>query len=79
MAQSKNYKDIGKKDIINVISQMIRKVEAMEMTLNLLVMFVDKDKKFNDFMKENLGGTNELQPDDTTNGEGNNTNSNEDS
>ena len=52
MAQQKKYKDIGKKDIINVINQTIQKVEAIEMTLNLLVMFVDKEKKFGDFMKE---------------------------
>ena len=51
MAQKKKYKDIGKKDLINVMSQMIQKIEAIEMTLNILVMFVDKDKKFNEFMQ----------------------------
>ena len=53
---NQQYKNIGKKQIINVVSQMIQKVEAIEMTLNLLIMFVDKEEKFNDFMKEKLGG-----------------------
>ena len=34
MAQQKKYKDIGKKDLMNVMSQIIQKVEAMEITLN---------------------------------------------
>ena len=46
MSQSK-YKDIGKKQIINVIRQVIQKVEAIEMTLNLFIQYMDKDKKFN--------------------------------
>tara|TARA_R100001530_G_C4217517_1_gene129048 strand:- start:1 stop:234 length:234 start_codon:yes stop_codon:yes gene_type:complete len=62
MSKSK-YKDIGKKQIINVVSQIIQKVEAIEMTLNLLIMFVDKDKKFDAFMKEKLGGKNETSGD----------------
>ena len=60
---SQKYKNVGKKDIINVVSQMIHKVEAIEMTLNLLIMFVDKDKKFDAFMKEQLGGNNEVSGD----------------
>ena len=56
---NQQYKNIGKKQIINVVSQMIQKVEAIEMTLNLLIMFVDKEEKFNDFMKEKLGVKNE--------------------
>ena len=60
---SQQYKNIGKKQIINVVSQMIQKVEAIEMTLNLLIMFVDKEEKFNDFMKEKLGGKNETSGD----------------
>ena len=38
---SQQYKNIGKKDIIRVVTQVIQKVEAIEMTLNLLIMFVD--------------------------------------
>ena len=63
---SQQYKNIGKKQIINVVSQMIQKVEAIEMTLNLLIMFVDKEEKFNDFMKEKLGGKNETSGDGKT-------------
>jgi len=33
------------------------------MTLNLLIMFVDKDKKFDAFMKEKLGGKDEVSGD----------------
>jgi hypothetical protein len=58
MSQSK-YKDIGKKQIINVVSQVIQKVEAIEMTLNLFIQYMDKDNKFNDYMTEQLGGKNE--------------------
>jgi len=80
MAQQKKYKDIGKKDLINVMSQMIQKIEAMEMTLNILVMFVDKDKKFNEFMQETLkpkeGGDDELQSNEATDGKGNNSDNN---
>ncbi len=80
---NQQYKNIGKKQIINVVSQMIQKVEAIEVTLNLLIMFVDKDDKFNDFMKEKLqkvetGGEDELQSDETADGEGDNTDNNED-
>ena len=60
---NQQYKNIGKKQIINVVSQMIQKVEAIEMTLNLLIMFVDKEEKFNDFMKEKLGGKNDTSGD----------------
>ena len=76
MAQSK-YSNIGKKQIINVVSQVIQKVEAIEMTLDLLIMFIDKDKKFDEFMKKNLGGKNELRPDETIDGKGNNPDNNE--
>ena len=67
---SQQYKNVGKKQIINVVSQLIQKVEAIEMTLNLLIMFVDKDKKFNDFMKEKLGGKNEASGDGETDTKG---------
>jgi len=60
---NQQYKNIGKKQIINVVSQIIQKVEAIEMTLNLLIMFVDKDKKFDAFMKEQLGGKDEVSGD----------------
>ena len=76
MAQQKKYKDIGKKDIINVINQTIQKVEAIEMTLNLLVMFVDKEKKFGDFMKEKFGGKDEVQGDENSDRDGDTTRDN---
>ena len=60
---NQQYKNIINFIIINVVSQMIHKVEAIEMTLNLLIMFVDKDKKFDAFMKEQLGGNNEVSGD----------------
>jgi len=78
MPQQKKYRDIGKKQIINVVSQMIQKVEAIEMTLNLLIMFVDKDKKFNDFMTEKLGGKDETSGDVENNREGDTSESKED-
>ena len=59
MTQNKHYKNIGKKDMINVISQLIRKVEALEMTVNLLVKFIDKEEDFLKFMQDKLGGTND--------------------
>ena len=73
------YSDIGKKDIIRVLNQIIRKTEALEITLNFLIDFVDKDKKFDEFLNNKLGGKDELQSDDTTNGEENNSDSNENS
>ena len=73
------YKNIGKKDIINVINQVIERLEALEMTLNIFIQFADKDKKFNKFMEEKLGGNNELRPNETDNGEGDTTSNNEDS
>ena len=56
---SQQYKNIGKKQIINVMSQMIQKIEAIEMTLNIAIEFIDKDKTFDTFMKEKLGGKND--------------------
>ena len=76
---NQKYKNIGKKDIIAVISQVIQRVEAIEMTLNMLVMFVDKDKGFDTFMKEKLGGVNELQSNETDDGIGDNPKNNENS
>tara|TARA_R100000808_G_scaffold3860_1_gene13174 strand:+ start:4467 stop:4700 length:234 start_codon:yes stop_codon:yes gene_type:complete len=57
------YKDIGKKQIIGVIEKLIQKVEAIEITLNLFIQYMDKDKKFDEFMQEKLGGMNETQGD----------------
>ena len=57
------YKDIGKKQIIGVIEKLIQKVEAIEITLNLSIQYMDKDKKFDEFMQEKLGGMNETQGD----------------
>ena len=79
MAQNNQYKNIGKKQIIKVVSQIIQKVEAIEMTLNLLIMFVDKDKKFDKFMEEKLGGTNETQRDVQADRQEDSSNSKEDS
>jgi len=77
MSKSK-YKDIGKKQIINVLSQVIQKVEAIEMTLNLFIKFIDKDNKFNDFMTEELGGKNEIPGDGKTDTDGDITENTED-
>ena len=57
------YKDIGKKQIIGVIERLIQKMEAIEVTLNLLVQFVDKEENFDKFMQEKLGGISETQGD----------------
>ena len=76
---NQQYKNIGKKQIINVISQTIQKVEAIEMTLNLLIMFIDKDKKFDPFMKEKLGGANESSEDGKADSEGDTPADNKDS
>ena len=57
------YKDIGKKQIIGVIERLIQKVDAIEITLNLFIQYMDKDKKFDEFMQEKLGGMNETQGD----------------
>ena len=73
------YSNIGKKQIISVISQVIHKVEAIEMTLNMFIKFMDKDKKFDEFMKTELGGNDELQSDETIDGKEDNSNTNEDS
>ena len=62
MSQSK-YKDIGKKQIINVMNTIIHKQQAIEMTLNLLIKFIDKKDEFDDFMTKELGGADEVQED----------------
>ena len=78
------YSNVGKKQIISVISQIIHKIEAIEMTLNMFIKFIIKEMKldeetFNNFMKQELGGKDELQSDDKTDGGGDNSESNEDS
>jgi predicted DNA-binding protein YlxM (UPF0122 family) len=78
MGKSK-YSNVNKKQIIGVIGQVIQKLEAIEMTLNLLIMFVDKDKKFDKFMQEQLGGANETQKDVQTDRQKDSSNDKEDS
>ena len=73
------YSNIGKKQIINVVSQVIQKVEAIEMTLNIAIKFMDKDKQFDEFMKKELGGNDEFRPNETDNGKGDNSSNNENS
>lgn len=69
MSQSK-YKDIGKKQIINVMNTIIHKQQAIEMTLNLLIKFIDKKDEFDDFMTKELGGADEVQEDGGANPKG---------
>ena len=77
---SKNkYSNIGKKQIIGVISQLIHKIESIEMTLNIFIEFMDKENKFNEYMQTKLGGKDELQSDDTIDGKEDNSDTNEDS
>ena len=77
MSKSK-YKDVGKKQIINVVSQVIQKVEAIEMTLNLFIKMIDKDEKFNDYMTEQLGGKDETSENGKADTDGDTTKSIED-
>tara|TARA_R110002020_G_scaffold272729_2_gene487801 strand:- start:628 stop:861 length:234 start_codon:yes stop_codon:yes gene_type:complete len=60
---SQKYKNVGKKEIINVVSQIIQKVEAIEVTLNLFIKMIDKEEKFSDYMTEQLGGKDEVSGD----------------
>ena len=54
---SKNkYSNIGKKQIIGVISQLIHKIESIEMTLNIFIEFMDKENNFQEFMKNRNNG-----------------------
>tara|TARA_Y100001973_G_C5127996_1_gene296225 strand:- start:613 stop:864 length:252 start_codon:yes stop_codon:yes gene_type:complete len=73
---NQQYKNIGKKQIINVVSQLIQKVEAIEMTLNLLIMLLEdkktiKKEELSEYIKEKLGEHNEPQKDGTDNTKGN--------
>ena len=65
---NQQYKNIGKKQIIKVVSQMIQKIEAIEMTLSLFIKLLEnkgiiKDKELNDFITKELGGKNETSGD----------------
>ena len=73
------YSNVGKKQIISVISQLIHKIEAIEMTLNIFIEFMDKENKFNEYMQTKLGGKDELQSDDQIDGNEDNSDTNEDS
>ena len=84
---NQRYKNIGKKQIIDVLSQVIHKVESIEVTLNLFIVYMEKvmkekdiikGDKFSDFMKKQLGGKDELQSDDKTDGGGDNSESSKD-
>ena len=81
---NQQYKNVGKKQIISVVSQTIQKVEAIEMTLNLLIMMLDKEgivksKDFNDFMEKTLGGKDEPSKDGGDNPKGDIATDNKDS
>tara|TARA_Y100001973_G_C5140478_1_gene302669 strand:+ start:906 stop:1139 length:234 start_codon:yes stop_codon:yes gene_type:complete len=75
---NQQYKNIGKKQIINVVNQLIHQQQAIEMTLNLLIKFVDKDNKFNEYMEKELGGKNETSGDGETDTKGDTPTSTED-
>ena len=73
------YSDVGKKQIISVLNEAIRKLQVIEFTLNTFIEFSKKGEEFDEFMIKKLGGNDELQSDDKNDGEGNNSESNEDS
>ena len=84
MAQQKKYKDIGKKDIIGVINQLIRKMEAIEMTLNILILKSDEYRNegvptFQEFTEEKLKeGANDAPTDEKADGAGDTASDNKD-
>ena len=73
------YSNVGKKQIIEVLNEAIRKIQIIEFTLNAFIEFADKDKEFDKFMTDKLGGKDELQSDETVDGEENNSDINENS
>ena len=73
------YSDVGKKQIISVLNEAIRKLQVIEFSLNTFIEFSKKGEEFDEFMIKKLGGNDELQSDDKNDGEGNNSESNEDS
>ena len=66
MAQNK-YSNIGKKDIINVISKLIHRIDSIEVALNMFIKFTDKENKFDEFMDKELGGLNDAQTNESDN------------
>ena len=60
MAQNK-YSNIGKKQIIGVINQQIMRIDAIEVTLNMFIKFMNNEDEFNEFMQKELGGTNDTR------------------
>ena len=84
MAQKSNLKNIGKRQIIGVINEIITKVQAIEMTLNVLILqsdkFKDKDAPtFQEFLEEKMKeGANDTSTDEKADGDGDTTSDNED-
>jgi hypothetical protein len=78
---SQQYKNIGKKQIIGVLNEVIKKLQIVEYTLNAFIEFSGEEiaKEFDEFMIKKLGGKDELQSDDKADGGGDNSESNEDS
>ena len=62
MAQNK-YSNIGKKQIIGVLNETIRKLQIVEFTLNAYIEFAGKEivKEFDEFMIKKLGGKDEAR------------------
>ena len=60
MAQNK-YSNIGKKQIIGVLNETIRKLQIVEFTLNAYIEFAGKEivKEFDEFMINKLGAKDE--------------------
>ena len=77
------YKNIGKKQIITAFNGLANKTEAIEMTLNLLIMMLEDKKvmtteEFNEFMKNKLGGKDGVPTDENSDGDGDTTTNNKD-
>tara|TARA_R100000700_G_scaffold37549_1_gene47867 strand:+ start:2174 stop:2422 length:249 start_codon:yes stop_codon:yes gene_type:complete len=77
------YKNIGKKQIIKAFDNLAHKTDAIEMTLNLLIMMMEekeifKLKEFDEFMKSKLGGKNDTSGDGEANRESDTPESTED-
>ena len=84
MAQKTSYKNIGKKQIIGVMNEIIRKVQAIEMTLNVLILMTDKFKSddmptYQEFLEEKLKEeTDDTPTDEKADGDGDTAINNED-
>ena len=72
MAQNK-YSNIGKKQIIGVINQQIMRIDAIEVTLNMFIKFMNNEDEFNEFMQKELGGLDEAPTNESDNIGGNTT------